>query len=327
MKLIIQIPCYNEEKTLPLTLADLPKSIKGVDRIETQIVDDGSTDGTIETAKRLGVNHIVRFKHNKGLAMAFKAGVDNALAQGADILVNTDGDNQYCGADIAKLVEPIVNGTSDMVIGCRPIDTHPEFSFFKKKLQRLGSWVLRKVSNTTVEDASSGFRAYSREAMIHINVFSSFSYCLETIIQAGYDNLKITTCDIRINRRTRPSRLFRNLIQYLWKSGKTILNIFLLYRSTQLFSFLSLIFLLAGFALVARYLFLISFSSSVAGTFWPTIVLAGVLLAISFQMFLTGLLASLISSNRKLSEEVLLKLRKMESKSSREAVQPQRENP
>lgn len=311
MKLIIQVPCLNEEKTLPATLADLPRSIPGIDVVEVQVIDDGSADRTAEVARQAGVKHMIRFKHNKGLAAAFKAGVDNALAQGADILVNTDADNQYKGSDIPRLVQPILDGSADMVIGCRPIDNHPEFSLFKKLLQKMGSWVLRSVSGTTVKDAASGFRAYNREALLHINVFSTFSYCMETLIQAGYNNLKIATVDIGVNRKTRESRLFRNVFAYLWKSGKTILDIGILYRSRYFFSLISLFFLLVSLILTVRYVVLVSFYGAPGGTFWPTVILAGISLLASFFVYLTGVLSSLIAANRKLEEELLYKLRKL----------------
>lgn len=310
MKLIIQIPCYNEEKTLPQTLNDLPRRIKKISKIETQVIDDGSTDQTLRVAKKTRVNHIIKFKQNKGLAAAFKAGVDNALLNGADILVNTDGDNQYQGKDIKKLVKPILDGRADVVIGCRSIKVHLEFSWLKKQLQLFGSWVLRKISKTNVEDATSGFRAYNREALLHINIFSKFSYCMETLIQAGMDNLKIMTVNIKVNPKTRKSRLYKNIYQYVLKSANTILNIFLLYRSNEIFTVASLITLIASTLLIARYLVKVMYFGSTAVTFWPTVVLAGILLVISIQLFLTGLLASLISSNRKLNEEIVYRLRK-----------------
>jgi glycosyltransferase involved in cell wall biosynthesis len=316
VKLIIQIPCYNEEKTLPLTFHDLPKSIEGIDTIEVQVIDDGSEDRTKEVARNLGIKHIISFKKNSGLAAAFMAGVNNALANGADILVNTDADNQYAGQDIIKLIEPILDGSADLVIGNRPINNHPEFSFIKKKLQKIGSWVLRKISGTNIEDAASGFRAYNKDAMLHTNVFSDFSYCMETLIQAGYNNIKISSTDINVNPRTRESRLYKNIFQYIWKSGKTIISVFLLYRSYYLFTLLSVLMLFTGCVLVFRYIYLIIMYRSLATSFFPTIILAGILLAISFQMYLTGILSSLISSNRKLSEEILFRLKKNESENS-----------
>jgi glycosyltransferase involved in cell wall biosynthesis len=295
-----------------MTIANLPARIAGIDRIETQVIDDGSTDGTYEVARKLGVNHIIRFKHNKGLAAAFKAGVDHALRQGADILVNTDADNQYCGEDVSRLVEPIVADRADMVVGCRPVDNHPEFSFLKKKLQKLGSWVLRIASKTNVEDAASGFRAYSREAMLHINVFSNFSYCMETLIQAGHNNTRIESVDIRVNPQTRKSRLFKNIVHYIWQSGKTITTIFLLYRSTQFFGAISALLLLVSLTLVARYLILVFSRGAPAGAYWPTLSLSGILFIFAIFMYLTGVITSLIAANRKLSEEILYRLRKIE---------------
>jgi glycosyltransferase involved in cell wall biosynthesis len=312
MKLVIQIPCYNEENTLEQTLADLPISIEGIDCIEIQIIDDGSTDRTVEVAKRWGVQHIVGFKQNRGLAAAFKAGIDKAIVNNADILVNTDADNQYCGQDIAKLVQPILRGEADMVIGCRPIDSHPEFSSIKKKLQKIGSWVLRRVSQTKVKDATSGFRAYSKDALLHINIYSDFSYCLETLIQAGHSNLKIDTVDIGVNPQTRESRLFRNVFQYIWKQAKTMISIFLLYKANVLFNILALIFFLLSILLFTRYVLLVFFLNAPAGNFWPTVVLSGVTFAIAFQIFLTGILASLISSVRKQSEDINYRIKKLD---------------
>lgn len=314
MKLIIQIPCFNEEKTLTQTYLDLPKTIEGIDCIETQIIDDGSTDRTIEVARFLGIHHIVCFKQNKGLAAAFRAGVTNAIVHGADILVNTDGDNQYCGGDIRKLIRPIVSGEADMVIGARPINEHPEFSFLKKRLQNIGSWTLRKVSKTSVPDAASGFRAYSRDALMHINVFSDFSYCMETLIQAGHNNLKVESVDIRVNNKTRESRLFRNVPQYVWQSAKTIVHVFLLYRSGPAFSTLGAVLFFAAVAVVARYLFLLIFHDAPGSVFWPSIILASTLLTTSFISYLAGVICSHIAANRKLLEEVLYRLRVSDSK-------------
>lgn len=319
MKLIIQIPCFNEELTLAQTYIDLPKFIEGIDCIETQIIDDGSTDKTLEVARALGIDHIISFKQNKGLAAAFRAGVANAVAQGADILVNTDGDNQYCGADIPKLIQPILSGQADMVIGARPIDDHPEFSFLKKRLQNIGSWTLRKVSKTSVPDAASGFRAYSKDALMHIHVFSDFSYCMETLIQAGLNNLKIQSVDIRVNPKTRDSRLFRNIPQYIWQSSRTIVKIFLLYRSGQVFSTLSVIMLLAAIAVFARYFVRMIFYQTPGNVFWPSIIIASTLLTTAFVSYLVGIICSHIAANRKLLEEVLYRLRVAESKSQNKA--------
>lgn len=310
MKLIIQIPCYNEEKTLPSVIKDLPTKIDGISQIETQIIDDGSSDKTIEVAKELGVNHIINFKKNKGLAAAFAAGAANALKLNADILVNTDGDNQYNGQDIEKLVQPIILGKSDIVIGSRPITNHPEFSLIKKALQRLGSAVLRKLSSTDVADAASGFRAYNRESLLRLNVFTKFSYCMETLIQAGRNNLKVSNVDIRVNPKTRSSRLFKSITQYVWKSLSTICSVYILYRSVAFFNKLAFTCLFIASILSARFLILIFYYDHSKKVFWPSVILSGVLIALSFQFFLTGIIASLLSTNRKLSEEILYRQRK-----------------
>ena len=322
MKLIIQIPCYNEAKSLPATIKDLPKQLAGIDTIELQVIDDGSTDQTAQLAQQLGVHHIVSFKQNRGLAAAFKAGVDNALSHRADILVNTDADNQYRGEDISELIRPILRGEADLVIGSRPIDDHPEFSWLKKKLQRLGSWVLRRFSGTNVQDVSSGFRAFSRAALLHMNIFSDFSYCLETLIQAGYQNLKIVSVPIRINPQTRKSRLFRSLGHYLWQSARTIINIFLIYNSSRFFSVLAGLSFLAALVLAGRYVFLVLFENAPASNFWPSIILAGSLLILAFQLYLTGVVSYLISSNRKIGEEIVYRLRRMEMESKPPQDQP-----
>ncbi len=237
MKLFIQIPCFNEEKTLAETVADLPKHIEGIDSIEVMIVDDGSTDRTVDVARECGVHHIVRLGSNRGLATAFRRGTEYALAQGADILVNTDADNQYCGADIPKLVEPVLKHEADLVVGCRPITDHPEFNPVKKLLQLAGSWTLRHISKTTARDAASGFRAFSRETLQRIFIHSKFSYCMETLIQAGNSGIRVASVDIRVNPKTRESRLFKSIPQYIKKSGGTMLAMFVLYRPGRFFHF------------------------------------------------------------------------------------------
>lgn len=313
MKLIIQIPCFNEENTLSAAILDFPKDIQGVDIIETQVIDDGSTDATIEAAGALKINHIVSFKSHRGLAEAFKAGVDNALINGADILVNTDGDNQYRGQDIALLVKPILDGKADIVIGSRPIDTHPEFSFLKKIMQKVGSCALRKASNTCVKDAASGFRAYSKNALLRMNIYSQFSYCMETLIQAGLNNLKIVCVDIGVNPKTRDSRLFRNISEYIWKQSKTMATIFLLYRASWFFNFIAIGALLLSLFFAARYMILISFLNAPAASFWPSIILSGALFIVAVLVFFVGILASLISSVRKLCEDINYRIKKLET--------------
>ena len=314
MKLIIQIPCFNEEKTLLQVISDLPREISGIDKIEIQVIDDGSTDDTVRIAKELKIDHIIRLGRNKGLASAFKAGINNALMLNADFLVNTDGDNQYQGNDIVKLVMAAISEKADLVVGCRPIKNHPEFSFLKKRLQLFGSWILRKVSGTNINDAASGFRVYSRNAMLHLNIYSKFSYCMESLIQLGLENMKIIGIDIKVNLKTRESRLFRNIPQYLWRQSKTIVSIFLLYRTNVLFGFSALLTFIVSLVFAIRYFILILYSNAPATNFWPSIILAGVLLVISVFLYITGILASLLTANRKLSEEILYRLRKENTK-------------
>lgn len=310
MKLIIQIPCYNEEKTLPQVLADIPKKIHGVDIIETQVIDDGSTDKTLEVARNLGVNHILTNGTNKGLAYSFKVGINNAINLGADYLVNTDGDNQYQGKDIKKLVETAISKRADLVVGCRPIMNHPEFSLIKKYLQVFGSWILRKISKTDIKDAASGFRVYSINAMFYLNIYTDFSYCLETLIQLGLESMNIVGVDIGVNPKTRESRLFKNVPQYLWRQSKTIVNIFLLYKSNILFGICALITFIFSILLVCRYILIVFIYGSNLTSFWPTIVLSGALLILSVFLYITGILASLQAANRKLSEEIIYRMRK-----------------
>lgn len=312
MKLIIQIPCYNEKDTLPRTLADLPRHIPGIDQIEIQVIDDGSTDGTPLIAKSLGVHHIVTLTRHRGLAKAFKAGVDNALLIGADILVNTDADNQYCAADIPKLVRSIIDENADVVIGCRPIDRHPDFSLIKKALQKFGSWILRRMSHTVTRDAASGFRAYSKDALLQIHVYSQFSYCAETLIQAGYNNLMIVDVDIRINPKTRESRLFRNTLEYIWKQGKTIVAIFILYKANVFFNIIAVVVFILAALLSAGYVYLTAFHGTSVKLLWPLIIFSAALFVIAAQIFFAGILASLISSLRRLAEDSNYRVKKIE---------------
>ena len=233
MKLMIQIPCYNEAETLEIALNDLPKQIDGIDTIEYLIINDGSSDNTVEVAKNWGVHYVVNFSKNKGLAKGFLAGIDACLKNGADIIVNTDADNQYCGADIAKLVRPILEGRSDIVIGERPIDQTEHFSPLKKKLQHFGSWVVRKASDTDIPDAPSGFRAYSREAAMRLNVTNEYTYTLETIVQAGREKIAMESVPIHTNEELRPSRLFNSMFGYVKKSMLTIVRAFIVYKRSE----------------------------------------------------------------------------------------------
>ncbi len=312
MKLIIQIPCFNEEKTLDLTLRDLPKNIDGISSIETLVIDDGSTDNTIETARKNGVDHIVSFRKNKGLARAFMAGLDASLKLGADIIVNTDADNQYSGKDIAKLVRPILDGEADIVVGERDIDNIEHFSFLKKKLQRIGSWVVRQVSGTEVPDTTSGFRAYSKEAALHLNVISNYTYTLETVIQAGKKNFAIMHTPVETNEKTRESRLISSLPSYLKKSAATILRIYAMYEPLKVFLTAGIIFFGLGTGLGIRFLYFYFFHDHSGHI--QSLILSSILLIIGFTIMVVGLLADLISANRRLIEDALYRLKKIELK-------------
>ncbi len=310
MKLFIQIPCLNEEATLPQTLADLPKHIDGIDEIEVMVVDDGSTDRTVEVAREHGVRHIVSHGSNRGLAAAFSSGRDYALAHGADILVNTDADNQYCGADIAKLVVPVLENRADIVVGCRPILDHKEFSPLKKLLQLCGSWALRRISKTTVRDAPSGFRAFSRPALQRIFLHSRFSYCMETLIQAGTTGMRVASVDIRVNPKTRDSRLFKSIPQYLRKTGGTMLHMFVLYRPGAFFTLLSFPFFLLAAVLGIRFLLLVYAFPTPTRTHLPSLILLAISAFAGFLCLLLAILGSLLAANRRLAEEQIYLLRK-----------------
>jgi glycosyltransferase involved in cell wall biosynthesis len=311
MRLYIQIPCLNEEDTLPQTLADLPREIPGIDEIHYLVIDDGSTDRTIEVARKCGAHHVLSLGSNRGLATAFRMGVDYALAHGADIVVNTDGDNQYCGADIAKLVEPILADRADIVVGCRPIVDHPEFGVLKKFLQLAGSWVLRLISKTTVRDAPSGFRAFSREACLRIFLYTRFSYCMETLIQAGNNGLRVTSVDIRVNPKTRDSRLFKSIPQYLWKTGSTMVSIFILYRPSRLFISLAIVFGAPALFFAGRFIWLVYLTSEPEPnrTYLPSLLVMAVLAITSFMLVVVAILAELSRSQRRLTEETLYQSR------------------
>lgn len=311
MKLIIQIPCLNEEDTLPQTLADLPREVPGIDVVEFLVIDDGSADRTSEIARECGAHHVLTLGSNRGLATAFRKGVDYALAHGADIIVNTDGDNQYCGADIPKLVEPVLMDKADIVVGSRPIVDHPEFGFIKKLLQLVGSWVLRLISKTTVRDAPSGFRAFSREACLRIFLYTRFSYCMETLIQAGNNGLRVTSVDIRVNPKTRDSRLFRSIPQYIWKTGSTMISMYILYRPSRLFLSAAAVFFTGAFALGCRFLYLVYFAAGAqpTRTYLPSIILLAILALSGCLMVVVSVLAELSRSQRRLTEETLYQSR------------------
>ncbi len=311
-KLIIQIPCFNEEDSLAETLSELPRQVSGVDSVEWLIIDDGSTDQTVEVAKRCGVDHIVRLPENRGLARAFSVGLEACIRRGADVIVNTDADNQYVASDIPKLVAPIVEGRADMVIGERPIMQTDDFSLIKKLLQKWGSWAVRMASRTRVPDAPSGFRAFSRTAAMRLNVFSAYTYTLETIIQAGQKGMFVESVPIRTNPKTRNSRLVRSISSYVWRSITTIVRIFMTYRPFRFFVFPGLISFLAGFSLGLR--FTIYFILGQGSGKVQSLILAAVLMLIGFFLCVTGFVADLVAVNRKLLEETNRRLWLLEDK-------------
>ena len=310
MKLIIQIPCFNEEETLPQTLRDIPRRISGIDQVEILIIDDGSTDRTVEVAKEFGVDHIVVNTCNKGLAQTFFVGKDACLRLGADIIVNTDGDNQYKGEDIPKLIAPILRGEADIVIGDRQTDRVPHFSSAKKKMQKIGSFVVRVLSETDVPDAVSGFRAFSREGAMNINIVSSFSYTIESIIQAGKKRLAVTSVPIGTNGKTRKSRLFKSIPDFLGRSVTTMIRMYMMYQPMKVFFYISCLFILSG--MIPSVRFLIYYFMGQGAGHVQSLILAAVLFIVGFLVLMVGLLADVISFNRKLIEEALLKLRRAE---------------
>ncbi len=310
MKLIIQIPCLNEAETLTIALDALPKKIEGIDEIEILIIDDGSSDDTVKVAREWGVNYIVSFPKNKGLAKGFMAGIDACIRNGADIIVNTDADNQYCGDDIAKLVKPILDHDAEIVVGERPIDDIADFSPLKKKLQHFGSFVVRVASATDIPDAPSGFRAYSRDAALHINVVNSYTYTLETIVQAGRNRMAITSVPIRTNPELRKSRLFHSMGGYIKKSMLTIIRAFMMYKPLVFFLICGSIPFGIGAVMIIR--FLIFFAKGNGMGHIQSLVVASMLVMMGFMTFILGLQADIIAANRKLLEDVQFRIRRME---------------
>lgn len=310
MKLIIQIPCYNEEKILKTALDALPRNIQGIDKIEYLIINDGSHDNTVEVAREWGINYVVNFKQNMGLARGFMAGMDASLRNGADIIVNTDADNQYCADDIEKLVRPIIENRYDIVIGERPIDETKHFSPLKKKLQHLGSWVVRKASNTDIPDAPSGFRAYSRDAAMKMNVINEYTYTLETIIQAGRDKIAMTSVPIRTNEELRESRLFNSIGSYVRKSGGVIIRSFVMYKPLKFFLFTGLVPFFVGVLLGIR--FLIYYFHGMGSGHVQSLILAAVLLMLGWQTVMMGLQADITAANRKLLQDIQFRVKKLE---------------
>lgn len=310
MKLIIQIPCYNEAETLEIALNDLPKKIDGIDEIEYLIINDGSKDNTVQVAKDWGVHYVVNFKKNKGLAKGFMAGIDACLRNGADIIVNTDADNQYNGEDIEKLVRPILEEKADIVIGERPIDDTEHFSPLKKKLQHFGSWTVRVASKTDIPDAPSGFRAYSRDAAMRLNVTNEYTYTLETIIQAGRNKIAMKSVPVRTNPELRKSRLFSSMFGYVKRSMVTIVRSFMMYKPLRFFTLIGGIFLLIGLALGIR--FLVYFFMGAGTGHIQSLILASTLSMMGFMTVIIGLQADVIAGNRKLLEDIQYHVRKLD---------------
>lgn len=310
MKLIVQIPCLNEEHTLPQTLADIPRQIDGIDKVEILIIDDGSTDRTVEVARQLGVDHIIQNKKNLGLARTFRKGLDACLHLGADIIVNTDGDNQYAGWDIPKLIRPILEGKADIVVGDRRTGNINHFSGLKKLLQKLGSRVVRNLSEVDIPDAVSGFRAISREAALRLNIVSSFSYTTEMLIQAGKKHMAVTSVPVETNAKTRESRLFKSIPKFIERQLTTMVRMYAMYQPLRVFFFIGLILGMIGAVPIFRFLYLYSIGEGDGHV--QSLVLGGVLLMMAFLSWLVGLVADLINFNRQLIEIMLEKTRLME---------------
>lgn len=313
MHLIVQIPCYNEAETLPLVLAELPRTVPGITRLEVLVIDDGSRDETVRVAEELGVDHVVRLPRNMGLAAAFQAGLDYCLHAGADVVVNTDGDNQYPGRFVADLVAPILQGEADIVIGDRQTRRIDHFSPVKRLLQQTGSWVVRMASDTDVPDATSGFRAFNREAALRLIVLTRYTYTLETIIQGGKKGLRIASVPIQINQPTRPSRLMRSTWSYVKRSAATIVRLYTFYEPLRTFSFLAAPFVISGLILLARFFYYYLFTDqSGVGRLAQSVTIGGTLLTVGFLIFLFGVMADISSTQRALMEEILYRQRKRE---------------
>ncbi len=312
MKLIVQIPCYNEEATLPETVADIPRAIPGVDRVELLIIDDGSTDRTTEVAHAIGVDHVIRNNSNQRLARSFRVGIDACLHLGADIIVNTDGDNQYAGCDIPKLIRPILEGHAEIVVGDRQTDTIEHFSWTKKRLQTIGSSVIRKLSGTDVPDAVSGFRAMSREAALQLNIVSPFSYTIEMLIQAGRKQIAVVSVPVATNAKTRESRLFTSIPRFLERSLTTLVRMYTMYRPLRVFFAIAAVLIVAGLVPILRFVYF--YFTDGGGGHVQSLILGGTLMVIGFVTLLIGLLSDLIGHNRQLLEMTLEKVRRLELK-------------
>lgn len=311
MKLIIQIPCHNEERTLPATLVDLPRTVRGFDSVEWLVIDDGSRDRTAEAARAGGVDHVVRFSRNRGLARAFEAGIAACLARGADVIVNTDADNQYDASCIPDLVEPILRGEADIVVGCRPIESIAHFSWLKKRLQRLGSWLMRRVTGGDVTDAVSGFRALSREAALHVVVTSDYTYTLETLVAATHQRFKVAAVNVRTNRMLRPSRLIGSMWRYLGRQLVTLMRVYSMYRPLRVFLTTGSLAIAGGLALIVRYLILKYVYGEGKGHV-QSVVAAGLLLNVGALLVMMGVMADVIRANRLYLERLIYRVRRLE---------------
>lgn len=318
MKLIIQIPCYNEAHSLPQTVADLPRHVPGIDCIETLIIDDGSTDGTADVARSLGINHVVQHRQNMGLARAFQTGLDASLRLGADIIVNTDADNQYPGRYIPELVAPVLAGTADIVIANRQVDSIEHFSPFKKFLQKLGSWTVRTVSGTNVPDAVSGFRAYSRDTALRLHILTNFSYTLDTIIQAGKQGLIIHSIPVETNGPIRPSRLQRSMGHFIKAQASTIVRLYAFYEPLRTFTYIALPFILSGLALWVRFFY--AYVNHASNQFIQSVTIGTGLLLVGLFIFLFGVQADITSKHRQMTQETLYRLKKLELQQNRAAT-------
>lgn len=311
MKLIVQIPCLNEEDTLPATIGDIPRQVPGIDRVEVLVIDDGSTDRTSEVARECGADHVIRFPQNRGLGHAFKAGFDACLRLGADIIINTDGDNQYFGGDIDKLVAPIIEGRADLVIGDRQTGDIAHFSFVKRYLQSVGSRVISRLADMDIPDVASGFRAFSRDAAMHLSTFTDFDHTAEHVIESGQKRVAVVSVPIRTNPKLRESRLFSSIGEFVFRSGSISLRAYARYKALKIFALFGALTFAAGFVLGLRFLYFF-FLTDQGMLHVQSLILAAILLLAGFQMFLTGVIADLIATNRSLLEEVLNRVRRIE---------------
>ncbi len=310
MKLIVQIPCYNEERTLGEAIADIPRTIPGVDSVEVLVIDDGSSDDTVGAAWRAGADHVIRHTANKGLAQTFRSGIDACLRHGADIIVNTDGDNQYAGSGIPALIRPILDGEAELVVGDRQVQTNPHYTPIKRRLHALGTMVIQRLSRTGVTDPVSGFRAFSRDAAMLLNVVSPFSYTIETLIQAGSHQIAVATVPIETNAATRKSRLFKSIPHFVMNSLVTMLRVYAMYHPLRLFGFISIVLGVGGAIPILRFLYF--YLSGNGGGHIQSLILGGVLLLMGFIALLFAILADLVNFNRRLVETTLQKVRRME---------------